>query len=158
MIVVTYHEDLKEVQADAALAALLGEDHTCAPFDRLAWWRNLAETCDMLPLIAVARLSIGLMVALVLITVLAVAVAMFFVANWFAQPIRLLGESMREIAKGRFDHRIAEQRKDEFGQLYATFDQMAQALADRQSGAVVGPATPTPLPTRADASTAPAKE
>ena len=110
------------------------------------------------PLIAVARLSIGLMVALVLITVLAVAVAMFFVANWFAQPIRLLGESMREIAKGRFDHRIAEQRKDEFGQLYATFDQMAQALADRQSGAVVGPATPTPLPTRADASTAPAKE
>ncbi len=55
MIVVTYHDDLKEVQADAALAALLGEDHTCAPFDRLAWWRNLAETCDMLPLIAVAR-------------------------------------------------------------------------------------------------------
>jgi len=110
------------------------------------------------PLIAVARLSIGLMVALVVITVLAVAVAMFFVANWFAQPIKLLGESMQEIGKGRFDHRIAEQRKDEFGQLYATFDQMAQALADRQSGAVVGPPTPTPLPTRADPGPASSKE
>jgi len=92
------------------------------------------------------------------ITVLAVAVAMFFVANWFAQPIKLLGESMQEIGKGRFDHRIAEQRKDEFGQLYATFDQMAQALADRQSGAVVGPPTPTPLPTRAGPGPASNKE
>ncbi len=100
------------------------------------------------PLIAVARLSTGLMVVLVVVTVLAVAVAMFFVANWFAQPIKLLGESMQEIAKGHFDHRIAEQRKDEFGLLYAGFDQMAQALADRQSGAVVDATTPPPL--RAD--------
>ena len=72
----------------------------------------------------------------------AVAVAMYFVANWFAQPIKLLGESMAEIAKGRFDHRIREQRKDEFGQLYAAFDQMAQALNDREAGAG---ATPTSI-------------
>ena len=100
------------------------------------------------PLLGVARLSIALMVALVLVTVLAVAVAMYFVVNWFAQPIKLLGESMQEIAKGRFDHRIAEQRKDEFGLLYMGFDQMAQALADRQAqrldGASVSPPTPTP--------------
>ncbi len=55
VIVVTYHDDLKEVQADAALIALLGEDVVCAPFDRLAWWRNLVETCGIFPLIAVAR-------------------------------------------------------------------------------------------------------
>ena len=96
------------------------------------------------PLIQVARLSMGLMVVLVVVTVLAVAVAMFFVANWFAQPIKLVGESMDEIAKGRFDHRIREQRKDEFGELFAAFDRMAQALADRQAGA--GEATPTLLP------------
>ena len=65
--------------------------------------------------------------------VLAVAVAMYFVANWFAKPIKLVGESMAEIAKGRFDHRIAERRKDEFGQLYEVFDAMAAALQDRQS-------------------------
>jgi serine/threonine-protein kinase len=92
------------------------------------------------PLLSVARLSIGLMVVLVVVTVLAVAVAMFFVANWFAQPIKLLGESMQEIAKGRFDHRISEQRNDEFGLLYTNFDQMAQALADRQTGAGGGSA------------------
>jgi serine/threonine protein kinase/HAMP domain-containing protein len=87
------------------------------------------------PLLQVARLSITLMVVLALITIAAVAIAMYFVANWFAQPIKLLGESMAEIAKGRFDHRIREQRKDEFGLLYAAFDQMAQALNDREAGA-----------------------
>jgi serine/threonine-protein kinase len=92
------------------------------------------------PLTQVARLSIALMGALVLVTVLAVAVAMYFVADWFAKPIKLLRESMGEIAKGRFDHRIREQRRDEFGQLYSAFDQMAQALEDRRSGA--GPVTP----------------
>lgn len=42
---------------------------------------------------------------------------------------------MEQIAKGRFDHRIAEHRKDEFGELYVSFDQMAQALQDRAAGA-----------------------
>jgi serine/threonine-protein kinase len=95
------------------------------------------------PLIQVARLSMALMAALVVVTVLAVAVAMYFVANWFARPIKLVLESMGEIAKGRFDHRIREQRKDEFGELYMAFDHMAQALQDRQAGANV----PTPTPT-----------
>jgi nitrogen fixation/metabolism regulation signal transduction histidine kinase len=85
------------------------------------------------PLERVARLSMTLMAVLALVTVLAVAIAMYFVANWFARPIKLMGEAMGEIAKGRFDFRIEEQRKDEFGQLYAAFDQMAQALQDRQS-------------------------
>jgi hypothetical protein len=57
VIVVTYHDDLKEVQGDAALARLLcaGGESAQAPFDRLDWWRNLADNCDILPLIAVAR-------------------------------------------------------------------------------------------------------
>ena len=55
MVGVVYHDDLKEVQGDPALASLLGEDHAAAPFDRLAWWRGLAQDCDILPLIAVAR-------------------------------------------------------------------------------------------------------
>jgi serine/threonine-protein kinase len=70
-----------------------------------------------LPVTRVARLSIVLMGVLALVTVLAVAVAMYFLANWFAKPIRLVGESMGEIAKMRFDHRIQEHRNDEFGQL-----------------------------------------
>jgi methyl-accepting chemotaxis protein len=85
------------------------------------------------PLTQVARLSITLMIILAVVTVLAVAIAMYFVADWFSKPVRLLSESMGEIAKGRFDHRIAERRKDEFGQLYEVFDAMAAALQDRQS-------------------------
>ena len=35
MIAIDYHADLKEVQSDAALAALLSPEMQCAPFDRL---------------------------------------------------------------------------------------------------------------------------
>ena len=55
LIVVTYHDDLNEVQGDARLAALLDAPLAQAPFDRLAWWRGLVKHCDMFPLIAVAR-------------------------------------------------------------------------------------------------------
>ena len=105
---------------------------------------GIAET----PLTEVARLSITLMVVLAVVTVLAVAVAMYFVANWFAKPIKLVGESMAEIAKGRFDHRIREHRKDEFGQLYADFDAMAQALQDRDREAAKSADSTAPLPPR----------
>ena len=100
------------------------------------------------PLTQVARLSMALMAVLVLVTVLAVAVAMYFVVNWFAEPIKRVGESMDEIARGRFDHRIEEKRNDEFGELYRAFDRMAQALQDRQAGAAVPALTPTPATPR----------
>ena len=95
------------------------------------------------PLTQVARLSIMLMVVLAVVTVLAVAIAMYFVANWFAKPIRLVADSMAEIGKGRFDHRINEQRKDEFGELYVAFDAMAQALQDRHAAGIDTPLPPT---------------
>jgi len=105
------------------------------------------------PLVAVARLSQGLMAALVIVTVLAVAVAMYFVADWFARPIKLLIESMDEIGRGRFEHRIAEPRKDEFGLLYAAFDRMAQALQTARGDRAAAPATPTGLPRGSETTT-----
>jgi eukaryotic-like serine/threonine-protein kinase len=95
------------------------------------------------PLTQVARLSITLMGVLLLVTVLAVVIAMYFVADWFAKPIRLVGESMAEIGKGRFDHRIGEDRNDEFGQLFAAFDAMAQALQQREPHAAATPTLPS---------------
>ncbi len=83
------------------------------------------------PVTQVARLSITLMIVLAVVTVLAVAVAMYFVANWFAQPIRLVCDSMGELAKGRLDHRIREDRRDEFGELFTAFDALADALQER---------------------------
>jgi CelD/BcsL family acetyltransferase involved in cellulose biosynthesis len=55
VIAVEYHRDLKEVQSDAGLAALLSADVQRAPFDRLAWWQGLADHCGLDPLLAVAR-------------------------------------------------------------------------------------------------------
>jgi CelD/BcsL family acetyltransferase involved in cellulose biosynthesis len=55
VIAIEYHADLKEVQSDAALAALLSPVMQQAPFDRLAWWQGLADHCGLEPLLAVAR-------------------------------------------------------------------------------------------------------
>jgi CelD/BcsL family acetyltransferase involved in cellulose biosynthesis len=52
---VEYHGDLNEVQGDPVLARLLDAPAAAAPFDRLAWWRGLAEECDVKPILAVAR-------------------------------------------------------------------------------------------------------
>jgi CelD/BcsL family acetyltransferase involved in cellulose biosynthesis len=54
---VEYHDDLNEVQGDPALALLLDAPAARAPFDRLAWWRALAEECGIRPLLAVARMG-----------------------------------------------------------------------------------------------------
>jgi eukaryotic-like serine/threonine-protein kinase len=104
------------------------------------------------PLAEVARLSITLMAVLALVTVLAVGLAMYFVANWFARPITLVVESMGELAKGHYSHRIQEPRSDEFGQLFAAFDRLATALQRREEGEA---RTPAPTSTKAAAPTAP---
>ncbi|HKQ23914.1 MAG TPA: protein kinase [Burkholderiales bacterium] len=83
------------------------------------------------PLSSVARLSMLYMVFLILVTLAAVVVATYLMADRYFKQIRLLVESMAEIRKGRYDYRIAEQRKDEFGQLYRAFDDMAEALQKR---------------------------
>jgi eukaryotic-like serine/threonine-protein kinase len=104
------------------------------------------------PLAQVANLSITLMIVLAVVTVLAVALAMFVLAQWFAKPVRQLGDAMGEITKGHFGHRIGEKRNDEFGLLFADFDAMAQAVQDRQSAG--GGDTPHPANTAPTAPTA----
>ncbi len=55
LIAIEYHDDLKEVQGDPVLAELLSVPQAVAPFDRIEWWENLAGSCGLIPLIAVAR-------------------------------------------------------------------------------------------------------
>jgi hypothetical protein len=55
LIAIEYHADLKEVQLDAQLAALLSPAQQQAPFDRLDWLKGLAAACNMPPLFAAAR-------------------------------------------------------------------------------------------------------
>jgi serine/threonine protein kinase/HAMP domain-containing protein len=94
------------------------------------------------PLNRVARLSLFLMGLLAVVTVLAVIIGSYFIANRYSKPISLLKDSMAEIGRKRFDYRIAEKRNDEFGELYQAFDDMAQALQSDTEQA----AQPTAMP------------
>jgi eukaryotic-like serine/threonine-protein kinase len=83
------------------------------------------------PLTKVTRAAIGMLALLVVITVIAVAIATYFIADHFSKPIRLLERSMAEVGKGRYDYRIAEKRTDEFGLAFRAFDAMAQRIQRR---------------------------
>ena len=83
------------------------------------------------PLTAVANLVLVLLAILTVVTVAAVAGGTYLLAQRLAVPIRVLRNSLNELANGRYDYRIAETRKDEFGELYAEFDKTAAALEKR---------------------------
>lgn len=53
LVSVVYHDDLKEVQEDGVVTAMLRAPIAAAPFDRAAWWQALADHCALPPLIAV---------------------------------------------------------------------------------------------------------
>ena len=83
------------------------------------------------PLTAVANLVFVLLSILTVVTIAAVAGGTYLLAQRLAVPIRVLKNSLGELANGRLDYRIAETRKDEFGELYAEFDRTAAALERR---------------------------
>ena len=87
------------------------------------------------PLARVANLVFVLLAILTLVTVAAVAVGTFLLARRLSAPIRVLKISLDELAHGRYDVRIGEARKDEFGELYAAFDKTAAALETRHDPA-----------------------
>ena len=83
------------------------------------------------PLTAVANLMLVLLSILTIVTVAAVAGGTYLLAQRLASPVRIMKNSLQELANGRYDYRIAEARKDEFGELYAEFDKTAAALEQR---------------------------
>jgi serine/threonine-protein kinase len=91
------------------------------------------------PLSRVARQSFGWLTLLIVVTVLAVMAATYFMAEHYSKALRLLRESLSEVGKGRLDYRIAEDRNDELGQVYRSFDSMAQALQKRSEPEEVRP-------------------
>ena len=100
------------------------------------------------PLTAVANLVLVLLAILTVVTVAAVAGGTYLLAQRLAQPIRVLRNSLQELANGRYDYRIAEARSDEFGELYAAFDRTAAALDKRHEGTAraAAPGTDAPAP------------
>jgi tRNA A-37 threonylcarbamoyl transferase component Bud32/HAMP domain-containing protein len=93
------------------------------------------------PLAAVARLMLALLGVLTLVTSAAVAGGTYLLARRLMGPMRVLRNSLAELAAGRYDYRIADARTDELGELYASFDQAAAALQARHDA----PPPPVPL-------------
>ena len=83
------------------------------------------------PLTKVANLMLVLLTILTIVTSAAVAGGTYLLAQRLAGPIRVLRNSLKELAHGHYDYRIADKRNDEFGELYSDFDQTAAALEKR---------------------------
>jgi eukaryotic-like serine/threonine-protein kinase len=84
------------------------------------------------PLTQVAHLTLWMLGVLIIVTSISVAVASFLLARRLDMPMQVLRNSLGELAQGRYDYRIAERnKKDEFGELYAAFDETAAALQQR---------------------------
>ncbi len=80
------------------------------------------------PLQAVADITRTLFIVLGAVTVLAVGLVSYGLAQLLSRPIRILRAALQEIAKGNFDCRISERRKDELGLVFAEFNRMAESL------------------------------
>jgi tRNA A-37 threonylcarbamoyl transferase component Bud32/HAMP domain-containing protein len=101
------------------------------------------------PLAAVANLTLVLLGILIVVTSAAVAIGSYLLAQRLSEPLRVLRNSLAELAKGRYDYRISDTRRDEFGELYTTFDQTADALQRRHDSADAPAEQPTPAPNQA---------
>ena len=96
------------------------------------------------PLTAVANLMLVMLAILTLVTVAAVAAGTYFLAQRLSSPARVLRNSLQELANGRYDYRIADKRKDEFGELFAQFDRTAAALEQRHDPGKAATTIPPP--------------
>jgi serine/threonine-protein kinase len=79
----------------------------------------------------VGNLTLVMMLVLMAVTLTAVVVVAYVFGNVLDRPIKTLRVALDEIAQGRLHHRITEKRKDEFGQLYDSFNKMAGSLQQR---------------------------
>jgi eukaryotic-like serine/threonine-protein kinase len=95
---------------------------------------------------------LAMLAILTLVTIAAVGGGTYLLARGLSGPIRVLRNSLDELANGRYDYRISDKRRDELGELYAEFDRTAAALEARHDPPHTGD-TPVAKPT--DAAAAP---
>jgi serine/threonine-protein kinase len=82
------------------------------------------------PLEKLAQQTVITMAILMIVTVFAAAFVAYLLAGQTSNPIRLLQKALGEIQKGNSGYRITEVRKDEFGQLFESFNEMGEALQE----------------------------
>ena len=74
-----------------------------------------------------------LLVALSVVTVLAVGIGSYVFARILSRPIKALRMALGEIREGNLDCRISEERNDELGEVFSEFNQMAASLEARNA-------------------------
>ena len=80
------------------------------------------------PLEELSKQIIFTMLLLMVVTVVAASVVAYALASAISNPVQILRRSFGEIKKGNFGYRIAQSRKDEFGELFQSFDEMAETI------------------------------
>jgi serine/threonine-protein kinase len=86
-------------------------------------------------LAAVARQSWLLLMLLLIVTAVTVTLATYLLVERYAKPLKLLRESLDEISHGRYDCRIEDERDDELGEVYQSFNAMAVSLDSKSDNA-----------------------
>src|SRR5918998_243453 len=66
----------------------------------------------------------------VILSVVAVAVLAYLIANLVTKPLRQLAAGARALAEGRFDHRLDFEAEGEIGELATAFNDTASRLSD----------------------------
>jgi serine/threonine protein kinase/HAMP domain-containing protein len=92
---------------------------------------------------SVLRSTILLMSNIGVLTVLSAVGMLYVFGGLVGRPMRLVSTAMRGFGEGDLDRRIAETRNDEFGQLFAAYNAMADAVQARvgKDGGGLGDAT-----------------
>ena len=83
------------------------------------------------PLRAAQRTTLGVLVAVLVLTLVAVVGAAYWLFRRLLAPLDVLSDAMLRVARGDFGHRIRLLRRDELGRLFAVFNLMNGALQAR---------------------------
>jgi serine/threonine-protein kinase len=80
------------------------------------------------PLEELSRQIVFTMLLLMIVTVAAASMVAYALASAMSVPLQTLRKSLEEMKKGNFGYRIAQSRKDELGEVFRSFDEMAATL------------------------------
>jgi eukaryotic-like serine/threonine-protein kinase len=81
------------------------------------------------------RLSRFLLLVLGAVTLFAVTVTAFIVTTFLARPIKRLNSAFTDAIKGNLDFRISHENRNEFGELFDSFNRFAGVMQDRLESA-----------------------
>lgn len=77
---------------------------------------------------ALDQLSFGRVIILGLLGILTILALLYFSIRWLFQPLKSMQADIQRIGSGELTHRIQTTRKDEFGELAQTVNQMADDI------------------------------